>query len=195
MEIMDILNLVTNQEDVQKITSKLGGSSDQISKGIGVALPAMLEALNKNTSTKEGAESLNKALESKHDGSILNNLSAQLENPNLEEGQAILAHMFGGNSSNVAQAVSNSSGLDLSKSSALLSMLAPVVLGMLGKQKKENNLDASGLDQLTSMLSGGFSKLNPDLMGTIGKMISSGDSNDIMDNVMGAIGGLFGGKK
>lgn len=57
----------------------------EVKSGLGVALPAMLEALNKNTNTTEGAElKLNKALED-HDGSILNNVSGFLDNPQSEK--------------------------------------------------------------------------------------------------------------
>ena len=80
MDLNNIIGLLQGQ-DLQALTSKLGGDEAQVKSGLGLALPAILEALNKNTNTPEGAESLNKALEKDHDGSILDNVTGFLNNP------------------------------------------------------------------------------------------------------------------
>lgn len=134
MNLESVLGLL-NDKDLGKLASQLGGNENDIKVGLISALPAILQALNKNTQTAEGAESLNKALE-KHDGSVLNNLSGYLNNPDLSDGAGILNHLFGNQTENVAQAVSKSSGLDSNGSLKMLQILAPLVLGALGKQKK-----------------------------------------------------------
>ena len=121
MDLNSIINLLQGQ-DLQELASKVGGNEEEVKSGLGVALPAMLEALNKNTNTTEGAESLNKALED-HDGSILNNVSGFLDNPQSENGLGILGHLFGNSTPNVAQAVSKSSGLDQNSSMGKLQQI------------------------------------------------------------------------
>ena len=192
MDLNSIINLLQGQ-DLQELASKVGGNEEEVKSGLGVALPAMLEALNKNTNTTEGAESLNKALEY-HDVSILNNVSGFLDNPQSENGLGILGHLFGNSTPNVAQAVSKSSGLDQNSSMQLLTMLAPLVLGFLGKEKKQNNLDANGLNNLTSMLSSNLAQSNPDIMSFVGSLLDSNKDGSFLDEALGMLGGFFGKK-
>ena len=193
MNLETLLGLLEGQ-DLEKLTSQIGGTEGEVKNGVMAALPAMLAALNKNTSTAEGAEALNKALETKHDGSILNNLEGYLQNPDLQDGAGILGHLFGNQTSNVAQAVSKTSGLDSNGSMKMLQMLAPLVLGALGQQKKENNLDAQGVGNLTSNLAANFAGENG-IMSMVTNLLDSNKDGNVMDDVMGLVGKFFGGKK
>ncbi len=195
MNLEALLGLLNNQ-DLNQLTSQIGGNESDVKGGLTAALPAILGALNRNTQTAEGAESLNKALE-KHDGSVLNDISGYLSNPDLTDGAGILNHLFGGQTNNVAQAVSQSSGLDTNGSMKMLQMLAPLVLGALGQQKKENNLDAAGLDSLTSMLASNFgsNEQASGMMGLVTNLLDADKDGSIVDDVMGLVGKFFGGKK
>jgi hypothetical protein len=195
MNLEGIIGLLGSQ-NLEKLTSQIGGTEGQVKNGLEAALPAMLAALNKNTGTEKGAEALNNALE-KHDGSILNNLSGYLSNPDLKDGTGILNHLFGNQTTNVANAISQSSGLDTNGSMKMLQMLAPIVLGALGQQKKENNLDAGGLNALTSMLSGtlGGNEKASGIMGLVTNMLDANKDGNVVDDIMGMVGNFFGGKK
>jgi hypothetical protein len=195
MNLEGIIGLLGSQ-NLEKLTSQIGGTEGQVKNGLEAALPAILAALNKNTGTEKGAEALNNALE-KHDGSILNNLSGYLSNPDLKDGTGILNHLFGNQTTNVANAISQSSGLDTNGSMKMLQMLAPVVLGALGQQKKENNLDAGGLNALTSMLSGtlGGNEKASGIMGLVTNMLDANKDGNVVDDIMGMVGNFFGGKK
>ena len=67
------------------------------------------------------------------------------QDKNQHNGMGILEHVLGGNINNVVQMVSKSSGLDFLKSGQLLKMLAPLVMGTLGKTKKSQGLDLGRL--------------------------------------------------
>ena len=195
MNLEGILGLL-NDKDLGKLSSQLGVNENDVKLGLVSALPAILQALNKNTQTAEGAESLNKALE-KHDGSVLNNLSGYLNNPDLNDGAGILNHLFGNQTENVAKAVSKSSGLDSNGSIKMLQILAPLVLGALGKQKKDNNLDASGLDALTSMLALnlGSNEQTSGIMGLVTNLLDSNKDGAMVDDLLGLASKFLGGKK
>ena len=192
MNLEGIIGLLGSQ-NLEKLTSQIGGTEGQVKNGLEAALPAMLAALNKNTGTEKGAEALNNALE-KHDGSILNNLSGYLSNPDLKDGTGILNHLFGNQTTNVANAISQSSGLDTNGSMKMLQMLAPIVLGALGQQKKENNLDVQGIGNLTSNLAANFTG-EGGIMSTITNMLDANKDGNVVDDVMGLVGKFFGGKK
>ena len=196
MNLEALLGLLQGQ-DLGQLAEQVGGNEGQVKSGVMAALPAMLTALSKNTGTEKGAEELNNALETKHDGSILNNLSGYLSNPDLKDGAGILNHLFGSQTSNVANAVSQSSGLDSNGSMKMLQMLAPVLMGMLGQQKKQNNLDAEGIGNLTSMLASNFGSEAgaSGIMDVVTNLLDANKDGNVMDDIMGMVGKIFGGNK
>ncbi|MCI5724256.1 DUF937 domain-containing protein, partial [Fusobacterium sp.] len=174
MDIQALLGLLGGA-DLGKIASQLNVNDTEAKKGLTEALPTILEALGKNTSTTEGAEALDRALE-KHDGSVLSNMTGYLSNPDLKDGMGILGHLFGGSTQNVASAVSKASGINLDGSTKLLQMLAPLVMGTLGQVKKETNLSASGLNGIITMATAALKAQNGDtngLMSALGGILDS----------------------
>ena len=196
MNLEALLGLLQGQ-DLGQLAEQVGGNEGQVKNGVMAALPAMLTALSKNTGTEKGAQELNNALEKKHDGSILDNLSGYLSNPDLKDGAGILNHLFGSQTSNVANAVSQSSGLDTNGSMKMLQMLAPVLMGMLGQQKKQNNLDAEGIGNLTSMLASNFGSEAgaSGIMEAVTNLLDANKDGNVMDDIMGMVGKFFGGNK
>ena len=196
MNLEALLGLLQGQ-DLGQLAEQVGGNEGQVKNGVMAALPAMLTALSKNTGTEKGAQELNNALETKHDGSILNNLSGYLSNPDLKDGAGILNHLFGNQTSNVANAVSQSSGLDTNGSMKMLQMLAPILMGMLGQQKKQNNLDAEGIGNLTSMLASNFGSEAgaSGIMEAVTNLLDANKDGNVMDDIMGMVGKFFGGNK
>ena len=196
MNLEALLGLLQGQ-DLGNLASQVGGNEGEVKNGVMAALPAMLAALGKNAGTEKGAEELNNALEKKHDGSILDNLSGYLSNPDLKDGAGILNHLFGNQTSNVANAVSQSSGLDINGSMKMLQMLAPILMGILGQQKKQNNLDAKGLGNLTSMLASNFGSEAgaSGIMEAVTNFLDANKDGNVMDDIMGMVGKFFGGNK
>ena len=196
MNLEALLGLLQGQ-DIGNLASQVGGNEGEAKNGVMAALPAMLAALGKNAGTEKGAEELNNALEKKHDGSILDNLSGYLSNPDLKDGAGILNHLFGNQTSNVANAVSQSSGLDTNGSMKMLQMLAPILMGMLGQQKKQNNLDAEGIGNLTSMLASNFGSEAgaSGIMEAVTNLLDANKDGNVMDDIMGMVGKFFGGNK
>ena len=192
MNLEALLGLLQGQ-NLGKLAEQIGGTDGQTKNAIMAALPALLGALSKNSNTPEGAQTLNNALE-QHDGSVLNNVAGYLQNPDLKDGAGILNHLFGGNTQNVANAVSQSSGLDTQGSLKILETLAPLVLGALGQQKKENNLDAQGISNLTSNLAANFAG-EGGIMSMITNLLDANKDGNVMDDLTGMIGKLFGGNK
>lgn len=196
MNLEALLGLLQGQ-DIGNLASQVGGNEGETKNGVMAALPAMLAALGKNAGTEKGAEELNNALEKKHDGSILDNLSGYLSNPDLKDGAGILNHLFGNQTSNVANAVSQSSGLDTNGSMKMLQMLAPILMGILGQQKKQNNLDAKGLGNLTSMLASNFGSEagTSGIIETVTNLLDANKDGNVVDDMMGMVGKFFGGNK
>ena len=151
--LQDLLGQEQGNEAVNQLSENLGANQTAVNSAIQMALPVILGGLARNASNPQGAESLNRALEQDHNGSLLDNLGdflgGGLQQPQLTDrqtnGVGILGHIFGNNQTQVANEVSQQTGLDLGQVAQLMITLAPVVMNYLGKQKQQQNLDADGL--------------------------------------------------
>ena len=154
--LMDLIKGQLTDTVMDKISGKLGADRQQTDVATDNILATLIEGLAKNTADKSGAEGLANALEKDHDGSLLDNLhdlidgKAEQANPRAANGAGILKHILGGNQSSMVDVISGLSGLGAGKTGNLMTMLAPVVLQMLGKQKRQQNLDTGGLANILS---------------------------------------------
>ena len=88
--------------------------------------------------------------------------------------------------------LSRATGLDTGKTAQLLMMLAPLVMGALGKAKRERKLDAGGL---STLLSGEHEQLKeqaPGVMGALGRLLDQNQDGSMMDGVAGMLGKALG---
>lgn len=192
---MDISSLLQGPEGdqlVSGIVNRLGIDNKQAQTAISSAIPFLLTALNKNASSGD-AQNISNALENKHDGSILDNLGGFLNSGNFTDGAGILGHVLGGKQTQVENAIGKTSGLDDSQVTQLLAMLAPIVMGYLGKKKNEQGLDAGGLTGLLGGLVGGAAESNQREMSTIEKLLDHDGDGNAMDDVMDLGSKLLGG--
>jgi len=187
---MDLMNLIKGQLNNPGVLSQLGQSigadADQVSKLTQLGLPAMLEGLTRNAQTPEGAESLAKALDQHQDDSV-DDLSGFFNKVDTDDGAKILDHVFGGKNARVQNSLANQTGLDVGQVSGLLTKLAPMLLGALGNQKKEQNLDASGIAGLLPSLGGLLGGGSGGLSG-ITSLLDADKDGDIMDDIQGLLG-------
>ncbi len=139
--ILDALQAQLGPDTIQKMSGQLGTDTAATSNAISMALPILLGGLSKNSANAEGAAALDNALTA-HDGGILDNLSALLSSGG---GGAILAHILGPRRTAVEDGVGRATGMDAPRVGQLLMMLAPLVMGVLGKMKREQNVDAEKL--------------------------------------------------
>ncbi len=195
-----LIGMLTQQlgaQAVGQIAKKLGADQGMIGKAITAALPMIIGALAKNASNKRGAESLANAIERDHDGSILGNLGGYLGGPQATKDDGILKHIFGSKRGGVESILGQMAGLNSGQSGNLLNMLAPIVMGMLGKAKKTGNLDAGGLAEMlgqqrrhipapTPKVGGGL------LDGLLGMMDSDRDGS-YKDDLLGLGAQILGG--
>ena len=193
-----ILEMLAGQLDgdtIKQISSQLGADEGTTQTAINAALPMLLGALSKNAGDSSSAAGLVNALTNDHDGGILDNLSTALgDSATSQMGAGILKHVLGGNQGTAEQTLSKVSGLDTGSTGQLLQMLAPVMMGALGKSQSDGGLDAAGI---VGMLMNERQSAESSLGGMASLLDFDGDG-DISDDVMSLggklIGGLFGSR-
>ncbi len=180
----DLMNMLMQQmggNAMDQLGSSLGMGKEKVSSATKSALPLLLGALAKNASNDKGRDSLFQALEKDHDGSALDNLSALLQNSSSGEGKGILKHIFGNKRDAVEDYVSQECGTDKKQASGLMEALAPMVMGALGKQRKQNNLNAGGLASILQGAVAGSSGSKE--MGFLGKLLDRDGDGSYKDDV------------
>ncbi len=202
MDFNKLIKQFSSNDVLDVLASSVGGDKKDVGKAAALGLPAIMEALNRNTNTDEGAQALTKALES-HKGADTSNIAGLLKNVDMEDGAKIIGHVFGDKSESVAKSISKKTGLDTGQIGKLLVQFAPVILDFLGDEKEKKGLDAGGISGLTSTLSGLFGKGGGGGSGSFGKNAGSllsiassflddgDDEDDGGQDLLGALGGLF----
>ena len=205
--ILDLLNSDLGQQVISGVSGATGNDSNKTSNVLTMALPVLMKAMERNASTPQGAEGLMGALDKKHDGSILNNLGdlfgGGVNDDVVNDGSKILSHVLGNKQRGVEQVIGQKSGLDAGAVGNILKVAAPILMGILGKQKREQNVssssDISGL--LGGLLGGNDAKNEQSFLEQI--LDADGDGS-VVDDVAGmllggnkkesgGIGGLLGG--
>lgn len=114
------------------------------------------------------------------------------------DGGGILDHVLGAQKEDTARQVSENSGLSMSKVLPLMATLAPILMAMLGKAKRQTNTDAGGLGgALIDMVT--KSQVNPRQnapdLGLAGTLLDQDGDGQIMDDILGMgtkmLGGFF----
>lgn len=145
---MSLLEMLTDQlagAPTSQIGHQLGTDEGAAGKAIRAALPLLMSALANNATRTEGAQSLASALDRDHDGSVLDDVAGFLSSPDTRTGDGILRHTLGERRVAVEQELGKRTGLDSAAIAQLLPMLAPLVMGALGRAKRQESLDTGGL--------------------------------------------------
>ncbi len=180
----DLLGHEKGTQAVSEISNNVGADSSMVNMAIQAALPMLINGLANNAATPQGAESLNSALEQDNHASVLDNLGGlssmifgggqHAPPPRQADAGGILGHILGGSQGQVAQQVSEKSGLDMGKVAQILMFLAPIVMGYLSRQKQEQNVGPEGLGGLLGGLLGGVqSQAQPSQGGSMFDMATS----------------------
>lgn len=194
MSLIDLITGNTGSQVAQEGESRFGISQGQILALLAVAAPLIISYLKKNSEDRAQADQLNSALDRDHDGSILDNISQSAERQ--QEGGSILDHVFGGQKQQVETQLSEKTGIGMDKIGPLLGMLAPVIMGYLGRQKQEAGVSDGG--GLSDLLGGILNQAVPqeqtqqsnplnDLLGSVlgGGNAQQGAAGNVLGDILG----------
>ena len=214
MSLIDLITGSAGSQVAEQAENRFGIQKNQMIALAAVAAPLIISYLRKKAQDDPSeAEAINNALDKDHDGSILDNPSQVTERQ--QEGDSILSHIFGGQKSQVENQLSQNTGISMDKIGPLMGMLAPVIMGYIGRQKQQSGVTSGGGlgDLLGGILGNAQSQAQADnplnnILGSVlggGSQTSSNPLGDILGGVLGGgnqqsqsglgglLGNLFGG--
>ncbi len=195
ISLLDELRAQLSGDTVQDISRRIGADPDRTKSAIDGALPVLLAALGKEAADPERRVGLQQAIREDHDGSVVDNLSGYLAGQmsgRATNGQGILDHVLGDRKEPAIQGLSQKSGLDLSMIASLLPLLAPIVMGMLGKKERSGGIS---FDNITDALGNDTRRAaddSPDIGDLLGSVLGGGKSGESGGGIGDVLGSIFG---
>lgn len=169
-----------DDNSLETISRQVNAPPDKAKTALASAIPILMNALAKNSSTSEGATSLKNAIARDHDGSLLDHLGDFLNNPASANGAGILNHVLGNKRENVEKYISNDSGLNSSSVGKILEMAAPIVMGYLGRNSAGGSSAVGNL--LNSYLKTEQRKA-PQSQSVINQILDRDNDGNVMDDI------------
>ncbi|HVZ15500.1 MAG TPA: OmpA family protein [Terriglobales bacterium] len=138
---------------MQSASSLVGESGTSTVNAMHGAVPGLLGGLLNYTSTREGADSLAGAMRQGNYGAVLDNPTSLFSGGSATSsmssvGQSLIGRIFGNRASSVADAIASSSGVRSSSASTLMSLMAPLVLGVMGKMIGSQGVSGASISNL-----------------------------------------------
>ena len=148
--LMDAVKGYLTPDVVHSASSLVGESESSTRQTLNSSVPTVLSGLTNMVSAPGGASGLAGLIRDGGFGSAVDNVSSLFSggsatNSMLSVGSQLLGKIFGGRSASVADLLARSGGVSSASATSLLSLAAPLVMGVLGKRASAQGLDASGL--------------------------------------------------
>jgi hypothetical protein len=153
--LMDLISQHIGKDQIGHIAKQIGATPEQTESAVSLAIPTLLGAVARKADSDEGVQQLHQQLQQHDSGGLLGQLTGMLGG---SAGQVVtsalgggggvgdlLGSILGGRQSKVEQGIGKASGLSAGQIGSLMAMLAPLVMGTLGKYQKSQNMDAGVL--------------------------------------------------
>ena len=183
---IDLGNLLQSQLGgvLGQFLTNSGEAEESSGKATGLAIPAIVAGLVKHVSgNPTNASGLFDLITGAAGNSLTGAVSQAAEGSNLgsliDLGKSLLPNLLGGNAADVADQISQQSGVSKASAGSLLSLALPLVLSVLRGQAKEGNLNQGQLLGLLAQQQGWLSQVL--------------DSNMLSALGIGSLSGIFGG--
>lgn len=145
MDTTGLMQALLSSGNLSALSSQTGASQDQLTSVLQSVLPTMLDGANAQATGQETAQSFEEAITT-HAKDDISDLGSFFGNVDLIDGGKIIAHLLGAGTSSVTEAAANASGLPSSDVENIMSLVAPLLLSMIGQQgQSTQSLKKKGL--------------------------------------------------
>ena len=155
---------------IGRIAGALGLNRNDAQSGVSAVVPALLAAFSGLADKPGGAQSLVNTI--KQQSGVLDNFASMIGGNNqssfIERGSSLLTSLLGSHDqAALTGAIARFAGLGQNKASSLLGMLAPVVMGLIGRQIGTRGVDIGSLTSLLASQKEQVAQALPNGMGEL----------------------------
>lgn len=190
--MMDIFNMLGGMGQAQQqVSNQLGTDPRQTESALEAAVPLLLGAMTRNAAQPGGLDALAAAVNQHDDSAILGFQQGQM--PDLNEGQKILGHVFGGQQQAAANALSQRAGINPQMAMQILMMVAPLILSYLSNRSRAQGGQMGGNMGGQMGLPGGMGGQMGGLGSILGGLLGGGMAGGAAGGLGSVLGGMLGG--
>src|SRR6056297_401969 len=192
MNISSLFGMLMNKDNLENLGGSVGANKEQVQKLINLGMPTFMKALDRNAQSESGAQSLYNALQ-QHQEDDVEELTRNLNQVDTTDGSKILDHVFQDKQERVQKNLAKQTNMQQSQVSTILSQLAPLVLGALGQEQKQRDVNISNLSGFlteTTQQTG-----DNDIMKIAEQLLDRDKDDSVLDDVGRMFGNLFKRKK
>lgn len=197
--LSSLLGSMTSDSSVSSLSHKTGLSSAAINALVQAALPLLLRSLTQNASSSSGLSSLIGAL-GQHTSK--KSIEEQIGEADVEDGEKIVGHIFGSNTSDVLSQLSKETGIEKEKVNELLGSMAPAMMSTLSAATaagKDSKADVGSLGSIVGGLAGGNAASAVSAVKETAKEAAKEKAKETassgLGSIIGGLGGILGGAK
>jgi len=195
MDILDLLKQQMTPDVINGLTQKIGAKDPkQTETAVDTALATLVGAMKQTTADPQKGASFLDALDRDHDGSVLDDITGFIGgnfagNQRAANGMGILNHLLGQKQNSAFDMLSQISGLSSGQSSNLMATLAPLVMGMLGRQRRQAS-GGFGISDIFNLLNGSMNNNRQRVQhqSIVEKFLDADGDGSIMDDIAGSVG-------
>lgn len=168
VDLLDTLNSTLGGPAIRHVSGLLAESEDNTRMAVRAAGPTLLAALMQRIASPQGVGEIFRTITSDAvDSGVASKLSGVLANRGsteslLNSGEMLTGVLFGPRTGTVTNALSEVSGVRPNSAMTILSVGAPLMLGMLKKLVANNDLDAASLASLITRQRGSLERAGLD---------------------------------
>jgi OmpA-OmpF porin, OOP family len=154
VNLLDTIKSQIGSDLIEKAANFVGEDSSVTKKALDIVLPSLLGGIiNQSSEPNSSASLLSKFTEGGHDGSIFDTIGNLLGGGSatqglLDSGESIVKNLFGNKTSGAVDWIAAFTGIKTASATGLMSIAAPLVMGAIGKQVKNESMGISGLASL-----------------------------------------------
>ncbi|MFK7770275.1 MAG: DUF937 domain-containing protein [Mariniblastus sp.] len=196
MSLMDMVKGAISKQVMGQIGGMLGTDEKKTSSVFENAAGSILGGLIKKSSTPDGARDVFDMAQ-KQDAGILDKLGDILGDKEAaadlqKSGGGVLEGVFGKQQSGMMETIAKALGIEGNVMSTLLKVLAPVIIGVVGRYVKSKALDAAGLGSFLGEQKKSLDFMPSSLTEGLGFGNLLGNASDAGKAAMGAASGAVG---
>jgi hypothetical protein len=133
--IMDLVRQHLGSGEMEQISNQIGASPSATQQAIDAALPMLVGGMAQKASTPAGEQDLHQAVDA-HQG-VLGSLGSLLGAAPMGDSGGLLGRILGHTQAPVQDGVAKASGLQPDQVKRLLTILAPIALGVLAHMREQ----------------------------------------------------------
>ncbi len=189
MALFELIRARLGPDVSEQLAHRINADPGATANALDAAVPLLLAALAHRVEDDAEAHALHATLTRHHDGSLLDNLPVYLACGETSDGDRIISHILGPHTSAVEAGLSRATGIDPARIGRLLPLLAPIVLGAVGRVQRARGLDAGGLAGLLADERAGLATAAPGVLDALGGLLERDPEEPEAGGILGSVFG------